>query len=91
MWKRKEAELNKLRLFVCGSSLTSNQLFRALYRLPQGYAFTLVLCHRGSDQIYEMRCLLVAVGLYALFIVLRHWDMSYAHMVPYSVTILTPG
>ena len=27
-----------------------------------------------GDQIYEMRCLCVAVGLKALFIVLPHWD-----------------
>ena len=27
-----------------------------------------------GDQIYEMRCLYVAVGLNALFIVLPHWD-----------------
>ena len=26
------------------------------------------------DRIYEMRCLFVAVGLNALFIVLPHWD-----------------
>ena len=27
-----------------------------------------------GDQIYEMRCLFVAVGLNARFIVLPHWD-----------------
>ena len=27
-----------------------------------------------GDRIYEMRCLFVAVGLNALFIVLPHWD-----------------
>ena len=27
-----------------------------------------------GDQIYEMRCLFVAVGLNARFIVLLHWD-----------------
>ena len=28
-----------------------------------------------ADRIYEMRCLFVAVGLTALFIVLPHWDI----------------
>ena len=32
-----------------------------------------VLCHSGGDGIYEMRCLFVAVGANALFIVLPHW------------------
>ena len=27
-----------------------------------------------GDRIYEMRCLFVAVGANALFIVLPHWD-----------------
>ena len=41
-----------------------------------------------GDRIYEMRCLFVAVGLNALFIVLPHWDnMSQAHMIPYPVTL----
>ena len=35
-----------------------------------------------GDQIYEMRCPFVAVGLNACFIVLPHWDnMSQAHML----------
>ena len=35
-----------------------------------------------GDQIYEMRCPFVAVGLNARFIVLPHWDnMSQAHML----------
>ena len=33
-----------------------------------------VLGDRIYDRIYEMRCLFVAVGLNALFIVLPHWD-----------------
>ena len=33
-----------------------------------------VLRCRGGDSVYEMRCLFVAVGLNALFIVLPHWD-----------------
>ena len=38
-----------------------------------------------GDQIYEMRCLFVAVGLNAHFIVLPHWDnMSQAHMLTHS-------
>ena len=28
-----------------------------------------------SDRIYEMKCLFVAVGLNACFIVLPHWDI----------------
>ena len=40
-----------------------------------------------GDRIYEIRCLFVAVGLNALFIVLPHWDnMSYAHMLTHPVT-----
>ena len=43
--------------------------------------FALVLRHRGGDRIHEMRCLFVAVGPNARFIVLPHWNnMSYAHM-----------
>ena len=50
--------------------------------------FTLVLCHRGGDRIYEMRCPFVAVGPNARFIVLPHWDnMSQAHMIPHPVTL----
>ena len=45
-----------------------------------------------GDRIYEMRCLFVAVGLNARFIVLPHWDnMSQAHANPPSHIILTPG
>ena len=33
-----------------------------------------VLCPRGGDRIYEMRCLFVAVGLNARFVMLPHWD-----------------
>ena len=33
-----------------------------------------VLCRRGGDRIFGLRCLLVAVGLNACFIVLPHWD-----------------
>ena len=41
-----------------------------------------------GDQIYEMRCLFVAVGLNALFIVLPNWDnMSQAHMLTHPVTL----
>ena len=38
-----------------------------------------------------MRCLFVAVGLNALFIVLPHWDNIGQHANPPSHTILTPG
>ena len=41
-----------------------------------------------GDQIYEMRCLFVAVGLNVRFIVLPHWDnMSKAHILPHPVTL----
>ena len=41
-----------------------------------------------GDRIYEMRCLFVAVGLNARFIVLPHWDnMSQAHMLTHPVTL----
>ena len=65
-------------LFVCGVSLTSGQLFRALSRKRLNVMFlALVLRHRVGDRIYEMRCLLVAGELNALFIVLPYWDNSY--------------
>ena len=50
-------------------SLPPNDSF---FRLPHCMLFTLVLCCRGGDSIYEMRCLFVAVGLNARFIVLPH-------------------
>ena len=41
-----------------------------------------------GDRIYEMRCLFVAVGLNALFIVLPHWDkMSKANMLTHPFTL----
>ena len=41
-----------------------------------------------GDQIYEMRCLFVAVGPNARFIVLPHWNnMSQAHMLTHPVTL----
>ena len=39
-----------------------------------------------GDQIHEMRCLFVAVGLNALFIVLPHWD-NMSHMPTHPVTL----
>ena len=48
-------------LFVKDGSLISSQLTSALSRL-----FVLVLRHGCGDRGYEMRCLFVAVGLYAL-------------------------
>ena len=62
-------------LFVCGVSLTSSRLINELF--PDCLKVMLsqvVLCHRGSDNIYEIRCLFVAVGLNALFLVLPHRD-----------------
>ena len=41
-----------------------------------------LLRRRGGDRIYKMRCLFVAVGPNARFIVLPHWDnMSQANML----------
>ena len=41
-----------------------------------------------GDQIYEVRCPFVAVGLNARFLVLPHWDnMSQAHMLTHPVTL----
>ena len=40
-----------------------------------------------GDRIYEVKCLFVAVGPNARFIVLPHWDnMSKAHMLTHPVT-----
>ena len=39
------------------------------FRREQIWSFSVL-----SDRIYEMRCLFVAVGLNALFIVLPHWE-----------------
>ena len=62
-------------LFVCGISITSGQLINELFPDCTRSCFSqVVLCHRGGDCIYEMRCLFVAVGLNACFIVLPHWD-----------------
>ena len=46
-----------------------------------------------GDQIYEMRCLFVAVGLNTLFIVLPHWDnwVIGPHANPLNHIILTLG
>ena len=57
--------------FVCGISLTSGQLVSELFPDCTRSCFSqIVLRHRG----YEMRCLFVAVGPNAGFIVLPHWD-----------------
>ena len=47
-----------------------------------------------GDQIYEMRCLFIAVGPNARFIVLPHWENMWENMsqhMPPSHIILTPG
>ena len=45
------------------------------FQTAQGHVFAqVVLRRRGCDRIYEIRCLFVAVGLNACFIVLPHWD-----------------
>ena len=76
-------------LFVCGISLVSGQLISELFPDCTRSCFSQVALRcRGGDCIYEMRCLFVAVGLNALFIVLPHWDnMSQAHMVSHPVTL----
>ena len=68
-------------LFVCGISLTSGQLFNELFPDCTRSCFSqVVLRSRGGERIYEMRCLFVAVGPNARFIVLPHclfvclWD-----------------
>ena len=66
---------NTVCLFVCGISLTSGQLFNELFLDCTRSCFSQVVSRRrGGDRIYEMRCLFVAVGLNARFIVLPHWD-----------------
>ena len=45
------------------------------FQTAQGHAFRkLFYAAGGGDRIYEMRCLFVAVGPKARFIVLPHWD-----------------
>ena len=62
-------------LFVCGISLTSGQLVSELFPDCTRSCFSQVVSRRtGGDRIYEMRCLFVAVGPNARFIVLPHWD-----------------
>ena len=62
-------------LFVCGISLTSGQLVSELFPDCTRSCFSqVVLRRRGGDRIHEMRCLFVAVGPNARFIVLPHWD-----------------
>ena len=62
-------------LFICGISLTSGQLVSELFPDCTRSCFSqVVLRRRGGDRIYEMRCLFVAVGPNAPFIVLPHWD-----------------
>ena len=62
-------------LFVCGISLTSGQLINELFPdCTRSFCSQVVSRRRGGDRIYEMRCLFVAVGLNARFIVLPHWD-----------------
>ena len=60
--------------FVCAFSLMSGQLITVLSRLPQGHVLCTRFSYRSGDRIYEIRCLFVAVGLNAPFIVLPHWD-----------------
>ena len=63
-------------LFVCGISLTSSKLIMISFQTAAKSCFSqFVLCRMDDDCIYEMRCLLVAVGPNAHFIVLPHWDI----------------
>ena len=74
-------------LFVCGISLTSGQLVSELFPDCTRSCFSQIfLRHRGGDRIYEMRCLFVAVGLNARFIVLPHGD-NIGHMLTHPVTL----
>ena len=86
---RRHYEQRFVCLFVFGVSLTSGQLINELFPdCLKVKLFALVLRHRGGDRIYEMRCLFVAVGPNARFIVLPHWNnMSQAHMVFHPVTL----
>ena len=62
-------------LFVWWISLTSGQLVNELFPDCTSSCFSqVVLRSRGGDRIYEMRCLFVAVGFNARFIVLPHWE-----------------
>ena len=57
-------------LFVCVISLTSGQLISELFHDCTRSCFSqVVLRRRGGDRIYEIRCLFVAVGPNAGFIV----------------------
>ena len=61
-------------LFVCLWD-KSGQLFNELFPDYTRSCFSqVILGLRGGDRIYEMRCLFVAVGPNARFIVLPHWD-----------------
>ena len=56
-----------------------------VFRLSQEQVWTFSVL---GDRINETRCLFVALGLDALFIVLPHWDdMSQAHMLTHPVTL----
>ena len=73
-------------LFVCVISLTWGQLIIELFPdCTRSCFLQVVLRHSGGDCIHEMRCLFVAVGVNARFIVLPHWDnMSWAHMLTHQ-------
>ena len=86
---QKTTKTRQASLFVCGICLTSGQLVSKLFPdCTRSCFLQVVLCRRGGDRIYEMRCLFVAVGLNARFIVLPHWDnMSQAHRLTHPVTL----
>ena len=60
-------------LFVCEIRLMSGQLINELFPDCTRSCFPQVVLHRrGSDRIYEMGCLFVAMGQNVRFIVLCH-------------------
>ena len=62
-------------VFVCGISLTSGQLIMSSLQTATKSCFSQVVLRRmGDERIYETRCLFVAVGPNARFIVLPHWE-----------------
>ena len=75
-------------LFVYGISSTSGHLFKELFPDKVMLFASFFLRRKSGDRIHEMRCLFVAVGPKAHFVVLPHWDnMLQAHMLTHPVTL----
>ena len=64
----REQQINE-GLFVC----LTNSSMSTIQTASRSCFLQAVLCHSDGDGIYEMRCLFVAGGANALFIVLPHW------------------